>query len=55
MTPYQWEMLGDFLAHDVGGNLVAAALVALLTAGLRRARKRRQQREDNEVSRTAPD
>ncbi|MER6138322.1 hypothetical protein [Streptomyces sp. NPDC001815] len=61
MTPSQWELLGDFVAHDVGGNLAAAATVGLLTAGWRRARKRRQQQEDNErqpdnqIRRAAPD
>jgi hypothetical protein len=60
----RWELLSDFVAHDVGDNLTAAGVVALLTAGRRQARKRGQQQEDkeaneqqqdNETSPTAPD
>jgi hypothetical protein len=49
------------VTHDVGGNLAAAAVVGLLTAGWRWTRKRRQRREDNErqqdnqITRAAPD
>ncbi|MFD5412438.1 hypothetical protein [Streptomyces nojiriensis] len=45
MTPQQIDMLIDFAAHDVAGNLVAASIIALVATVWRKA-KRPAQPED---------
>ena len=47
MTPHRMDILLGFIAHDVGGNLVATGIVALAAGAWRWVIKRRQRTREN--------